>query len=188
MATEKTTSLEIALIGALFGALAGLLVNIVMTKWRFWRLYWKLDLKPDRRVGPYARGKVVNDYIYPIHSAYAYITINHEDDDIIDPPSGLRAYIRRDRLTHVSEDRLCWAMAAPVDNPAAIDILPGEHQTLHILRIDSEGNWIDIASEKGFSTRRETDISRIFLKPKKIHRLYKDCEHGYQGKEIQHTD
>lgn len=159
--------LEIPLIGAISGALAGLIVNVFMTKWRFLMLYWKLDFKPDKRIGPYGRGKVINDYIYPICGAYVYITIRHDYEDVIEPPSNFKAYIRSERLNYLTEDRLCWALASPVDNPTAIDILPGEQQPLLIMKIDHDGRWIEIASEKGFSTRREGDISRVFLKPKK---------------------
>jgi hypothetical protein len=155
-----------ALIGAVFGALAGLAVNILITKWRFWMLYWRLSLIPRKRIGTLGTVRIVNNYIFPIRSAYAYIALRYDYADVVETPSGCRAYIRDDRMNYLNEDRLSWALTAPVENPAALDILSGEQQALLVMNIDSDGQWIEIPSEKGLSSHGNERISRVFLKPK----------------------
>lgn len=81
--------------------MAGLLVNVLMAKWHFWMLYWRLRFKHEKRIGPYARVKVVNGHIYPIRSAYAYISISHDYEDVIDPPSNFSAFIWSERLNYL---------------------------------------------------------------------------------------
>ena len=85
--TEESlvSTVRTALIGASFGAFAGLVANAFMTKWRFWRLYRRLSFEPQQKGGSLGGARVVNDYICPIRSAYAYITVKYDYEDILNP-------------------------------------------------------------------------------------------------------
>jgi hypothetical protein len=89
------------------------------------------------------------------------------DADIAEPPTNICAFINPSHRCPSQEDRLCWAVTTPVENPPSVDIYAGELQKLDVCEIDPAGKWIQIPSENGWGTRfSETKkiCSRVFLK------------------------
>ena len=145
--------LETTLIGAGAGAAASLIVNLLLGRWRLWRLYRNLRLEPQPRTGTRATARIYNGYIYPLDSVWAYITIEHELSDVLPPPHPFEAYVTRDHLCRVCEDRLCWSATMPSRNPPVVDIYAGERQALDIANFGQD--WIEIPSESGWATSQE---------------------------------
>jgi hypothetical protein len=157
------TAITGSLAGALAGALAAFVVNLLWTRWTRWRLKCGLKLVPQARVGTRACVRIHNSYIFPMNSAFAYITIDHKISDILDPPSGAKAFIMRQHECQVSEDRLCWSVTKNGSNPAEVDIYPGERQSLDVANFGS--GWIEFPSESGWGSTGAT--SRVFLRSKR---------------------
>src|SRR2546426_3776563 len=166
------------LTGGLAGALVSLVVNSGIGIWRRSRLRRKMVLDPVPRVGHRASARIYNGHVFPLNNVYAYITVEHKLEDVLDPPEPYAAFISKGHLCRVNEDRLCWSSTAPYSNPPVIDIYPGEKQSLDIVNIE-DGEWIEIPSEKGWATSQDREIlrrkrkdgnddvktSRVFLKP-----------------------
>ena len=190
---------ETTLIGALAGATASLIVNLLMSRWRLWRLYSNIRLEPQPRTGTRGTARVHNGYIHPLNSVYAYITIEHDPADVLEPPDPFDSYIRTDHLCKVQEDRLCWSSTAPSSNPPELDIYAGERQALDIINIDPHGTWIEIPSEKGWATSQDAEHvrrlkqngedeaikkSRVFLKAHKYKASIKIVSKDTKAKEF----
>jgi hypothetical protein len=162
MSNHLQNALISAASGAAFGALASLIVNYFVSRLRLGMLHCKLQLKGEPLVGCRVTARVLNGYIYPLNSVIAYITVEHQMDDVMVPPGNCDAFIKPTHLRKLDEDRLCWSRAG---NPDVIDIYAKERQSLDVFEIDPQGRWIQIPSEKGWGTTGGT--ARVFLKAKK---------------------
>jgi hypothetical protein len=167
-----------ALIGALAGGLASLSVNEFRDWWRIKRTTSQLSFRPERRAGSRATARVKNDSNYALHNAVAYVTINHDMQDLLPPPKHFAAFIKKGKHERkLQEDRLCWSVAAPDRNPISVNVLPGEWQLLDIADFGERSEWVEIPSEMGWSSSQtEEDIrgvpqitSRVFLRAGKIY-------------------
>ncbi len=170
MLSERITA---ALIGALAGGLASLAVNEFRDWWRIKRATSRLSFKPERKAGSRATARVKNNSNYVIHNAVAYITINHDLQDLLQPPKHFAAFIAKGRHERkLQEDRLCWSVAAPDRNPSSVNVLPGEWQLLDIADFGEHSEWIEIPSEMGWSSSQKAEevarvpqiVSRVFLR------------------------
>ena len=144
-----------------------LLMSLLNSRWRIWRLKHCLRFEPEPKSGTHASARIYNDYIFPLHSAFAYITIDHQSSDILVPPPGMSAFVNKDWPRIVKEDRLCWSFATKSNpNPACVDIYSKERQALAIVNVNAD--WIEFPSEDGWSTLTNgVKISRVFLARKK---------------------
>ena len=174
-------TLSVALISVITGAIAGafmsLYVNIWHNRWQIRYLTRNISILLREKTGSGASIGIINNSIFPIRATWAYITIEHEIDDILKPPGSNEAFIvPKGHEVIVKEDRLCWAVKTSQGNPPVVDIYPGEQQILSIANI--EADWIEIPSEMGRSSeqsekernrlhQREHMKSRVFLKRKK---------------------
>jgi len=113
-----------------------------------------LSLEPQQKRGHRTCALIRNGHSTPLTSVYAYITIENDPKDIIEPPPGYSAYLKPSHPSKVVEDRLCWSIAG---NPPCIDIAPEENQSLDIVEISSDSNWLRIPSESGW------EMCRVFL-------------------------
>jgi hypothetical protein len=153
------------LIWAIIGALIVVVVKAISRLIRMAITYCCLGLKTQRKNGDCVTVRVRNGWCYSLDSAYAYITIDHEESDILEPPSGFHAYVRPQYSLKVYEDRLCWSMAG---NPARVDIYPFERQALDVAGFDPKREWIEFPSEDGWGSSGKPGMkSRVFLKWKK---------------------
>ncbi len=143
--------LKTTLIGAAAGASAAFLVNLFSTRWSRWRLYRSLRIEPHPRIGSRACVRVYNGYISALNGAYAYLTIDHELTDVLEPP--VSAFITPGSRTRVWEDRLCWSVTTPSSNPPMVDIYPGERQSLDVANFGSD--WIEFPSERRMGNNAE---------------------------------
>jgi hypothetical protein len=186
------------LTGGLAGAVVSLIVNSLIGVWRRWRLRQKMLFQPGSRVGHRGTARVYNGHVFPLNSVYAYITIEHDLEDVLDPPDPVfAAFISKGHLGKVEEDRLCWSSTAPFSNPPVIDIYAHEKQALDIVNIE-DGKWIEIPSEKGWTTSQDKEVlkqkraernddlktSRVFLKPKKYRAKIKIVSKDTKAKEF----
>jgi len=124
---------------------------------------------------------VINDSNYLVHGAVAYITVQHEREDVLPPPLHFAAYIgpaHLKTLTEDEEDRLCWSATRPERNPVSMDIYAGEHQCLDVIDLGRDSHWIEIPSEAGYSSS-QTKVqsekngaisSRVFLRADRKYR------------------
>jgi hypothetical protein len=170
--------LKTTLIGAAAGASAAFLVNLFSTRWSKWRLYRSLRIEARPRIGSRACVRVYNGYIFPLNGVYAYLTIEHELTDVLQPP--VSAFISPGSNTKVWEDRLCWSVTTPSSNPPMVDIYPGERQSLDVANFSNE--WIEFPSEKGWGTMQAT--SRVFLKSKRYRATIKIVSKDAKAKEF----
>ena len=102
--------------------------------------------------------RIFNGYVLPLTNCWAYITIHHEKEDILDPPNGRDAVIKPQHPAQLTEDRLCWSTHYPDKNPARVDIYSKEYQSLEVFIFEPTGKWIGILSEK------HSDPCRVFLR------------------------
>jgi len=184
------------LIGAAAGAIMGMIVNLCMNRWRLWKLHHKLEFEALSRTGTRGTARIYNNYIYGLRGAFAYITIDHNLEDILPPPPPFDAFITPEHRIHVYEDRLCWSTTMPVPNPPVVDICPGEKQSLDIVNVDTDGKWIEIPSENGWATSQnhgdiqkgpkndEIRKSRVFLRPRKYNVTIKIVNRDTKAKEF----
>jgi hypothetical protein len=170
--------LKTTLIGAAAGASAGFLVNLFSTRWSRWRLHRSLRIETQARIGSRASVRVYNGYIFALKGAYAYLTIDHQLGDVLDPP--FSAFVSPGSRATVWEDRLCWSVTTPTSNPPMVDIYPGERQSLDVANFS--GDWIEFPSEKGWGTMGST--SRVFLKPKRYKATIKIVSKDAKAKEF----
>jgi hypothetical protein len=191
--------IETTLIGALAGATASLIVNLLMGSWKIWQLHRNIGFHPQPPTGTRGTVRIHNGYKYPLNNVYAYITIDHVLDDVLEPPEPFDSYISRNHLYKVQEDRLCWSSTAPSTNPPVLDIYAGEKQALDIVNFDPRGQWIEIPSEKGWATSQDSDHvrqmkqngendgikkSRVFLRPRKYKAIIKIVSKDTKAKEF----
>jgi hypothetical protein len=159
--------------GGVAGACTAAWLNHRLAKSKIKQLSEKLTIVVERKAPDSATMsvRVQNNDIYPITNAWAYISLNYKmDADIVEPPTNVCAFINPSHRHPLQEDRLCWAVTTPEENPPSVDIYAGESQKLDICEIDPAGKWIQIPSEKGWGTRRTEDkktCSRVFLKKQK---------------------
>jgi len=159
--------------GGVAGACTAAWLTHYLAKRKIKKLSENLGFVVERKVPDSATVsvRIENKDIYPITNAWAYIALKYDmDTDIADPPANVCAFINPSHRRPLQEDRLCWAVATPEENPPSVDIYAGESQKLDICEIDPAGNWIQIPSEKGWGTRRaegKKTCSRVFLKTKK---------------------
>jgi len=155
--------LETTIIGAAAGAVAGFIATLATTRWRVWWLKYHLDFLAEPKSGTHAFARIYNGYIFPLHSVFVYITIDHQLSDIVETPLPNKAFVNKGCQRIVTEDRLCWSFA---ENPASIDIYAGEKQAIGIANVTTD--WIEFPSEDGWSTLTDgKKTSRVFLARKK---------------------
>jgi hypothetical protein len=172
--------IQTPLIAAACGALAGFAVNISAERYRLWQLNRNMNLEVQPRVGSRVTARIYNGYIFPLSCVYAYITVNHEQSDVLEPPPPAKAYVRPNHLCQVIEDRLCWSVEK---NPASVDIYAKERQALDVANIDPHREWVEIPSESGWGSVGQT--SRVFLKFKKYRATIKIVSKDTEAKEFQ---
>ncbi len=114
-------------------------------------------------------------------SAYAYISIDHELEDVIAPPNGWSTFVTQQSRCRVKEDRLCWSLTAPQSNPPVVDIYSGERQSLDVVNFGS--GWMEFPSEKGWASTGQ--ISRVFLKLKRYRATIKIVSKDTWAKKFQ---
>ncbi len=161
--------------GGVAGACTAAWLNHRLAKRKIERLSEKLAFVTERKLPDNATAsvRIENNDIYPITNAWAYIALTYDmDADITDPPPDVCAFINPTHRRPLQEDRLCWAVTTPDENPPSVDIYAGESQKLDVCEIDPSGKWIQIPSEKGWGTRPSKDkkketCSRVFLKKQK---------------------
>src|ERR1039458_8079624 len=144
--------------GAVTGAVFGFIATLVTTRWRIWWLKHHLHFVAEPKSGTHASARIYNGYIFPLRSAFAYITIDHQLSDIFETPHPNNAFVNQGCPKIVKEDRLCWSFAG---NPASIDIYAGEKQAIGIANVTAD--WIEFPSEDGWSTLTDgRKRSRVF--------------------------
>ncbi len=181
--TDFQNSAVSAIIGAAVGALSALAVNAFRDWFRLKRIHKNLSLEPQRKNGSRTTARVFNDCHFSLNSAYAYITIDHEESDVLEPPNGFHAYVRPAHSLKVHEDRLCWCISG---NPAKVDIYPGERQALDVVNIDPKREWVEFPSEDGWGSEgKEGKTSRVFLKWKKYSATIKIVSKDSKAKEFE---
>jgi len=182
MDTKGEADLFNILVGGLFGAIAGALMSLVVNFWSDWKrrkgLLRNLKLDPQPKSQCRITARVHNGYVLPLSHVYAYISVEYEPSDVMNPPCGYEAFIKPNE-PKFEEDRLCWSMAG---NPAYVDIYAGEKQALDVVEIDPSGNWIQIPSESGWGVGGGT--ARVFLKTKKYNASIKIVSKETEAKEF----
>ena len=164
------TVLTSLLTGGVAGACTAAWLNHRLAKSKIKQLSEKLAIVVERKVPDSATVsvRVQNNDIYPITNAWAYISLDYKmETDIVEPPRNVCAFINPSHRRPLQEDRLCWAVTTPEENPPSVDIYAGESQKLDVCEIDPAGIWIQIPSEKGWGTRHvngKKTCSRVFLK------------------------
>jgi len=170
-----TTAQWNILLGAIAGGVAGLLTQFIVPGLPRHLLFVKLHFKQCSKRGTRGTARICNCYVLPLSGAVAYITVENDAEDVIEPPKHFTAFIGPGNAGKVEDDRLCWSSTAPVSNPAIIDIYGGEEQALDI--VDIQDGYIEIPSEDGWAsnqTENQVNVekerrknSRVFLKRKK---------------------
>jgi hypothetical protein len=147
--------------GGLAGAFFGLAANSWLGCWRRAQLHRKLEFeRPALHQGTLTL-RVRNGYVLPLTSCWAYLTLEFDPSNIVNPPADRSAHIDVNRPLSIREDRLCWSVNP--DNPPKVDIYAGESQSLQVLELDPDGKWVGILSE----TRNNP--YRVFLKGGKVY-------------------
>ena len=150
MTDEVRAAIVGAATGAVFGALASLLVNFLSTRFRIERYHCTTKLERQPRFGARITARVINGYDYPMNDAIAYITVHHQESDVLPPPNGYDAFIKPPNdVKCVNEERLCWSING---NPYRTDIYGGERQSLDVFEVND--SWIEIPSESGWGAIR----------------------------------
>ena len=108
-------------------------MNFAAARYRLGKLHRSLHLEAQPLVGSRVTARVHNGYIFPLNCVYAYITISHEESDVLQPPNNFKAYVTPAHLCKVQDDRLCWSI---YPNPPFVDIYPGERQALNVVNIE----------------------------------------------------
>jgi hypothetical protein len=153
--------------GTLSGALAGAVVSFTLnTAYPWFRVRWiasRITFVAENRVGHRVTGRVRNRTGYVLRGAVAYVTIDHELNDIAEPTG--TAFTNPRTPKKVTEDRLCWSLAG---NPVSVDIYPDEAQSLDIAGFEALPlGRIEIPSEQGWSSSSPSTnpvSSRVFLR------------------------
>jgi hypothetical protein len=83
---------ETIIIGAAAGAVTGFIATLVTTRWWIWWLKFHLRFKAEPKSGTHASARIYNGYIFPLRSAFAYITIDHQLSDIVETPLPNKAF------------------------------------------------------------------------------------------------
>lgn len=120
-----------------------------------------------------ARLRVFNDSDIPLHKCWAYLSVQHAKEDkraSIFIPHGVsgnqcKSFIGPDTDERLNEDRLSWSgQAGGKNNPACVDILAGEKQSLEVFAFYEREGMLAIYSEAHDSPYR------IFLDGTKSYR------------------
>ncbi|HEV2331408.1 MAG TPA: hypothetical protein VGY56_21710 [Verrucomicrobiae bacterium] len=142
MNVETSAALWGAIVGALSGGAVSVGVFFLQDRIKAQRIWDGLELSISPHGGVFVRARVKNNSPYPIRQCWAYISLQYEDDDILDFGS---TFIIRSRPCPLIEDRLCWSISG---NPASVDICPGESQALNLLDFPAGIEFFWIVSEK----------------------------------------
>jgi hypothetical protein len=169
------------LVSALTAGLVSLWVNWMQDWFRVRHISKKLQLEPQARVGTRATARVVNNSNYVIRQAAAYVTIQHDLDDVLAPPMHFAAFIEGNHLKTLDEDRLCWSAVAPARNPPAIDIYAGEKQLLDVANFGGSGDWIEIPSETGYASSQTQAEAEAYNTARIRSRVFLRAGRRYQG-------
>ncbi len=179
------SDVQTPLISFAVAVITSLVVYLLTELFRIWWIKLNIKLEEKELIGSRVTVRIFNDSIFPMNDAYAYITIVHEESDVLPPPDQAKSYIyppvnsRRGHLCIVKEDRLCWSMAG---NPASLNIYSGERQSLDIANFDPDRKWIEIPSESGWGTAG--GISRLFLRWKKYEATIKIVSKDSKAKDF----
>jgi hypothetical protein len=139
-------------VGVLSGAIGGWASNFAYDEYKRQKTTDSLMLVAEPADGLHINARVVNRSDFVVKNCWVYISINHQQGDIL---QSQQAFVGPSSKRPVTDDRLCWSLA---DNPPNVDILSHEPQRLFIAQLDQAGFWIAFASEKG------TKPARIFLR------------------------
>ena len=178
------SDLQTPLISIAVAVITSLVVYLLTALFRSLWIYRYLKLE-EKVIGSRFTVRIFNDSIFPMSDAYAYITITHEESDVLPPPDQAKSYIyppynsHRGHLCIVNEDRLCWSMAS---NPASLNIYSRERQSLDIANFDPNRKWVEIPSESAWGTDKGT--SRVFLKWKKYEATVKIVSKDSKAREF----
>src|SRR5438105_2527852 len=107
--------LEQALLNAAIGLFTGIIgsfIGFACWPWLRRRRIWKdLRVVPEPWAGTGGFWcRVVNGSPFSMGKAVAYITIDHQLDDMLDPPTGRDAYNKKQDKVILREGQLCWAV------------------------------------------------------------------------------
>jgi hypothetical protein len=142
MSIETTAAIIGALVGAISGGLVSFVIFFLQERIRAQRISDGLQFTISPGRGLSVGGRVKNNSPYPIRNCWAYITLQYEDDDIVNAGE---TFIHREEPHQLVEDRLCWSIAG---NPPTMDICPGESQALNIALFARNAHMFFIVSEK----------------------------------------
>jgi len=142
-----TTQVLTILSGGLAGALFSFAANSWLAWWRRRRLHRKLKFEMSDVHQNALTLRVHNGYVLPLTSCWAYITLEYDLSDVVNPPPGRSSHIDAERPHPLQEDRLCWSMQP--NTPPSVDIYAGESQSLQVLELDPNRSWVGIFSETG---------------------------------------
>lgn len=129
-----------------------------------------------------ARARIFNDSDYPMTDCWAYITIDHTDEDIVPVTRKegenrfINAHIPPQWPRDLKEDRLCWALLTPAGNPPNINIYSQEQQELLVFEVANDWSHFKVFSEEGHPGAAPSDsrrpLYRIGLRGNKKYRGY----------------
>lgn len=133
----------------LTGAVGGLAAGILIPSLNYFgqRLLNNWFLKIDIDENDLLNLRVYSS-ISSLTNAIAYITVNNNKNDIVQSIRIKESFC----IGKVHDDRLSWSKNDDDSNFSEININPGEHQKLNLIRVhEEEGRtFIEIASEQGF--------------------------------------
>jgi hypothetical protein len=176
-AIKATYMLEQTLVNAGIGLLTGIIgsfIGFACWPWlRRCRIRRGLRVMPEPFAGTGGIWcRVANGSPFTMGKAIAYISIDHQLEDMMDPPQGRDAYNKRQDGVFLREGQLCWAVQEGGVNPMRVDIYSGEQQPLCFGSVETQ--FIEILSEKCHSP------ARVFLRRQKYKGALKvvcmDCE------------
>lgn len=138
-----------------------------ISRWRLGRQIWACFVLENSQ---HLHCRICNFGGWTVKRAVMYLTIDHDDDDVVAPPRNHRAFITPNRPTQLKEDRICWAFSdKDSGNPHEIDIFGGEQQAFSPVQVFHDENCLVIPSEQGWPHPKsgEKGKVRIALKKKK---------------------
>ena len=174
--TSTGEGIEGKLTTGIIGLLAGVVGSFIgFHLWPAWRrrsIRRRLAAEPEAKIKTGNFGcRIANGSSYTMGKVVAYITIDHEAADILDPPADQSAHHSSHNPAILREAQLCWAVQEGGQNPMRVDIYAGERQPLPVGV--ATANHIMIYSE------RVTAPARVYLRRKvytgKLKLVCADC-------------
>jgi hypothetical protein len=144
-----------AFIATAFGIIGSFIGFACWPALRRWSLRRNLNVMPTQTIPNELWCRVANGSSFTLGKALVYVTINHQLDEIRDPPGGQEAFIHLGRRAPVDQCQVCWAVQEDGKNPLKIDVYAREHQPLCLGTVHSDS--IQMFSERAWTP------SRVFL-------------------------